>query len=218
MTEGIISPREKIPFDVFDYSTLVSSLSGYKKPRDKITKLLLSGNVIRIRKGLYCFGDPLRKEVLSREYLANLIYGPSYVSLKYALAYHRLIPERVNIVTSVTTKRSRDFTTPIGDYSYRMMTEDRYAIGADLFQSAGTSFLIATPEKALIDEVWDDKRLSSPSIADYKDYLLDDLRIDPARLDELDSEKLSAIGLVFDSRKVYNLIRCITLLRGGTHA
>ena len=48
---------------------------------------------MRIRKGLYAFGEPLRRAPISRELLANLIYGPSYISLDYALSYHGLIPE-----------------------------------------------------------------------------------------------------------------------------
>lgn len=82
MNGDLLSIRKRIPFDVFDYATLVSALSGYRKPRDRITKLLASGNVIRIKKGLYCFGQDMKNEPLSCEYLANLIYGPSYVSLE----------------------------------------------------------------------------------------------------------------------------------------
>ena len=153
MSNDILSIRQRIPFDVFDYATLSSALAGYSKPRDKITKLLAGGNVVRIKKGLYCFGDALRKQALSREYLANLIYGPSYVSLGYALAFHGLIPERVETVTSVTTGRSRDFSTPIGNFTYRMLTGRRYECGADLVEADGVSFLIATPEKAISDRI-----------------------------------------------------------------
>ena len=46
---------------MFDYQALVAALSGYSKPRDKITKLLSSGAIVRIKKGLYCFGEALRK-------------------------------------------------------------------------------------------------------------------------------------------------------------
>ena len=45
---------------------------------------------------------PEIKSPLSREVLANLIYGPSYISLEYGLQHYGLIPERVEIVTSVT--------------------------------------------------------------------------------------------------------------------
>jgi hypothetical protein len=208
----VISIRQRVQFDVFDYTALSAALSGYSKPRDKITKLLASGNIIRIKKGLYCFGDALRKHALSREYLANLIYGPSYVSFKYALAYFGLIPERVDVVTSATTRRSITFDTPVGGFSYRMVTGDRYDCGADLVESTGVSFLIATPEKALVDEVWTDKRLTNPSLGGLVEYLLDDLRIDPGLVAEFDLERLRMIGKAFSSRKIDNLITCVERL------
>jgi len=72
------------------------------RPRDKISDLLKKGTIIRVKKGLYVFGEDNRKKPYSKEILANLIYGPSYISLDYALQYHGLIPERVEAVTSVT--------------------------------------------------------------------------------------------------------------------
>ncbi len=166
MIKDIVNIRRIIEFDVFDYQALTTALAGYRKPRDKITKLFESGTVIRIKKGLYCFSEEFRKAPLCREYIANLIFGPSYISLEYALAFHGLIPERVSTVTSVTTRRSRNFDTPVGAFSYQMMTENRYSIGADLVLTGKVSFLISTPEKALVDEVWTDKRLSVVAVWD----------------------------------------------------
>ena len=83
--------RRNIGGEVFDYQVLLDVLAEYRKPRDRITRLLAGGVIVRVKKGLYCFGEPFRRESLSREYLANLIYGPSYVSLEYALSHHGLI-------------------------------------------------------------------------------------------------------------------------------
>ena len=218
MNGDLLSIRKRIPFDVFDYATLVSALSGYRKPRDKITKLLESGNVIRIKKGLYCFGEAVRKEPLSREYLANLIYGPSYVSLEYALAFYGLIPERVEMVTSVTTARSRTFVTPVGEFSYRMLTEGRYEHGADLLESSGATFLMATQEKAISDYIWTDKRLEGWSVSMIETYLFEDLRIDPERIAELDRARLVRIAEAYRSRKIESLVRCVEKLRSRSHA
>ena len=86
--------RAKVPSDVLDYQQLVSLLSGYAKPRDKIGALLAQGDLVRVRKGLYVFGERYRHGPLDRILLANLVYGPSYVSLEYALSYHGLIASR----------------------------------------------------------------------------------------------------------------------------
>lgn len=211
--DEIASIRGRIPHEVFDYQVLVGALSDYSKPRDKITRLLASGAIIRIKKGLYCFGEALRKEPLSREQIANLIYGPSYVSLEYALAYHGLIPERVEVVTSVTTRRSRQFTTPLGAFTYRSLHETRYATGAVLEPAGKTAFLIATPEKALTDKVWTDKSFSGGRISDFASYLLEDLRIDETALSLLRASRLKTVAHAYSSAKIDRMVRYLESLR-----
>jgi predicted transcriptional regulator of viral defense system len=210
--------RRNVEGEVFDYQVLLDALAGYRKPRDKITRLLASGAIVRVKKGLYCFGEAFRKEPLSREHLANLIYGPSYVSLEYALSHHGLIPERVETVTSVTTRRSRDFNTPFGTFSYRMLRAPRYAVGAILETAGKTPFLIASPEKALADMVWTDKRFSGLRVSDYDAYLSDDLRIDREALSRFDRSRLQVIAAAYDSAKINNLVRYLKRLEEATHA
>ncbi len=39
-----------------DYLAIMNALSGYKQPRDKLTKLLINGDLIRVKKGIFnCF-------------------------------------------------------------------------------------------------------------------------------------------------------------------
>ncbi len=216
--EEITRIRREISLEVFDYQVLTDALSGYSKPRDKITRLLAGGAIVRIKKGLYCFGEGLRREHVSREQAANLIYGPSYISLDYALSYHGLIPERVEVITSVTTQRSRNFETPLGSFSYRMLKEARYATGAILEATDKTTFLIATPEKALVDKVWTDRRFGGNRISDFGAYLLDDLRIDEGALSRLVESRLDSIALAYDSAKINRLVRYLRHLGRGSDA
>ncbi len=219
--DDIAEIRRKTDGDIFDYQHLVGCLSSFAKPRDKIQKLLSRGDLIRIKKGLYTFGEIYRRGPISRELLANLIYGPSYVSMDYALSYHGLIPERVETVTSVTTGRSRQFETPFGTFTYRRLTENRYALGALLEQSGKVSFLMASPEKALADKVWADKRFSGIRISDFETYLVDDLRIDPSRLASLERGRLEAIDSASDSQKIRLLVRYLKSMKslgGENHA
>lgn len=110
--------RKEIEHEEFDYQTLMDCLRGYARPRDKVSALLKKGSIIRIKKGLYIFGDLYRRRPYSREILANLIYGPSYISLDFALQHYGLIPECVEAVNSVTTGRSFRFVTPVGLFTY----------------------------------------------------------------------------------------------------
>ncbi len=63
--EEITRIRREITREVFDYQVLTDALSGYSKPRDKITKLLTGGAIVRIKKGLYCFGEGLSQHRIS---------------------------------------------------------------------------------------------------------------------------------------------------------
>lgn len=204
--------------DVLDYQQVVSLLHDYAKPRDRISGWLARGDLVRVRKGLYVAGDAYRRGPVVRELLANLIYGPSYVSLDYALSYHGLIPERVEDVTCVTTGRPRRFETPFGVFTYRPLPPHRYAPGVLLAGEPEAQFLIASPEKAIVDKVWCDKRIKAPSEKDFADYFFQDLRIDEERIRSLDLERLDQIASAFSSRKISTLMKFIRSTKGVRHA
>lgn len=65
---------------------------------------------------------------LLSEFIANLIFGPSYLSQEYVLQYYGLIPERVELITSMTTKRHKHFAPPIGDFRYQYISPKRFFI------------------------------------------------------------------------------------------
>ena len=210
--------RQMIDRDVFDYQSLMQCLSDYSKPRDKIKRLIDAGDIIRIKKGLYLFGEAYRRAPVSRELLANLIYGPSYVSLDYALARHGLIPEKISAVTSVTTGRSQKFSTPFGLFVYRHLNERPYPAGVLLHQNRNGSFMIASPEKALADKVWADKRFAGGSITEYAAYLVEDLRIDRERLLALNPQRLEDVRAAYSTRKIDRLIVTLRQIREKANA
>ena len=86
--------RKIVGHEELDTLTLNSVLSGYSNPRDKISRLVKEKVLIRIKKGLYIFGPQFAEKPYSNEILANLLYGPSAISLEYALSYYGLIPEK----------------------------------------------------------------------------------------------------------------------------
>lgn len=217
LAEMIETIRREIPQEEFDYQTLLDCLKDYSRPRDKISDLLRKGNIIRIKKGLYIFGDEYRQSTYSREILANLIYGPSYISLDYALQYHGLIPERVEAVTSVTTGRSRKFTTPVGLFTYRMIPIEAFRIGMDLIEiDESRSFLIATPEKALADKLHEGRGTGIQTLKGLSSYLAENLRIDPVVLHELKPRYIDAIARRYRSRKIRLLSELIRRIRHNT--
>ena len=218
MTNALL--LKSIPYEEFDYQTLLDAVQGYARPRMKISGMLAKGDIVRVKKGLYILGESLRRRPFCRELLANLIYGPSYVSLEYALQYHGLIPERVESVTSVTSGRSRTFATPVGTFSYRMISLEAFRTGMDRVELAdGRSFLLAIPEKALADRIVAERGAGISSQKGLHDFLLTSLRIDPAGLRDLDPGRLVEISRHYRSRRVKLLADLVTRLgksgRGG---
>ena len=200
--------RQKIETEVFNYTQLTDLLREYSKPRDAISSLTQKGDIVRIRKGLYVFGTPWRRKPVSREMLANLVFGPSVVSLDFALSWYGLIPERVTNLTSTTPERSRHFDTPTGRFSYQHLSHQRFAYGVSIQKNDSGNWMIAEPLKAIADKVWLDKRFSPSSPSSYGDYLFEDIRIDESALEGyINPQKIIELESVFSARKVTWLVK-----------
>jgi hypothetical protein len=211
------SLRKAIPWEEFDYQALLGALQNYAHPRDKISDLLTKGVIVRVKKGLYVFGDSYRNKPYSREILANLIYGPSCVSLEYALHYHGLTPERSEALTSVTTKRPKRFQTPVGLFLYKNVPEAGFHVGLQRVEMEDTrAFLLAGPEKALADKFRSDRGLSIRSQKECLDYLITSLRIEESDLANLDAGLLEKLAKAYGSKRIHFLSGMVRRLRKRT--
>lgn len=162
-----------------DYATLVTLLRDYRFPKDKIAAMEKQQQLIRIKKGLFVVAQQEGTSPISRELIANHLYGPSYVSLESALSYHNLIPERVYRVRSVTMKRFKMYDTPLGVFEYRTVSPEYFSIGIQQqVTQDNTAFLIASPEKALCDLIVLSSGLRLQSSKAVKIYVEENLRID----------------------------------------
>lgn len=165
-------------------------LGGFDAPRDKLRRIRGHGDVVRVKKGLYVPGwAPPQEPPVDPLVLSGLIYGPSYVSLESALAHYGLIPERVEEITCVTSKRARSFRTPVGRFSYRPVNERVFSYGVKLEPAKGGSYFLAEPEKALCDRIALVRGLSA--VRDVRRVLADDLRIE---LDAIGSFRLPEVA------------------------
>jgi hypothetical protein len=211
--------RAQIDGEEFDYQALLDSMKQYERPRDKITKLLRQNAIVRVKKGIYIFGPKYARRPFSREILANMIYGPSCISLDFALHYHGLIPERVEAVTSVTSGRGRRFVTPVGLFIYHQVPPAAFPVGIDQVQlEGGSPFLIAVPEKALADKVQDDRGTGIRNQEDMQRYLIENLRIDAESFNKLRTEILSNLAERYRSRKLRLLNRIVARMQEeGAH-
>lgn len=170
---------EDIGLIPIDFSTISNAIGDYRAPKDKISKLEKAGRYIRLKKGLFVLAPEYSKMNISKELIANHLLGPSYISMESALAYYGIIPERVYTTRSVTIKRKKTFTNPIGKFEFLTVPTDYFPIGikTEIIDNS-FAFLIGTPEKALCDLILTTSNLRIQSEKAMFEYLNEDLRID----------------------------------------
>lgn len=152
---------------------LLDELHSYRNPRDKLARMVQNKECVPIIQGLY------ETDSSTPGYrLANCICTPSYLSFEFALSFHGLIPEAVYNFTSATfeKKKKKIYKTPFGVFTYRDIPSAVYPYGITCFTEQGYAIQIASPEKALCDELY----IQSPvaSQGELKEFLFDGLRID----------------------------------------
>lgn len=195
--------RRAISTEEFDYTLLSSVLSSYSSVRRKINELLHSGVIVRVKKGLYVFGREYTQGPIIRETLANLIYGPSCISLEYALAFHGLIPERVVTITSVTPKRDKDFKTPLGNFTYRYLRPQKYPVGIDqVWMDDRHPVLMASPEKAIADYLTLKKVPEIKNEEEAREFLEEDLRIDAEKFKRFKPTALRTLNRYYRNKNI----------------
>ena len=92
--------------------------------------------------------------------LANRIYEPSYISRESALAYYLVIPETVLGVTSVSSRKTRQFDSQWGIFIYRSI-QPALMFGYHVIENKQlVKYKIATLEKAVLDYLYWNSKIS----------------------------------------------------------
>jgi hypothetical protein len=124
------------------------AVAGLADWRGKIARMVESGALVSLRRGLYA-----SRRDLDPHCLAGPIYGPSYVSFETALAWNGMIPEGVTEILSATVKRSASFENDFGRFRFLAVPKEAYPVGIQRVTDSDLPFLIATPTKALVDRI-----------------------------------------------------------------
>jgi len=170
-------------------SVLASLYPNVKNITPKLSCLEREGQLIHLKSGLYVASPEASRVPLSTELIANHIYAPSFVSLSTALRYYGLIPELVYLTQSVTIKRSRSFSTPIGQFDYKQVSRESFSVGVRCEQRDNFSFLIATPERALCDLIAATPNLELRYMCEAAVYLEEDIRLDMDAFRQMDKQQ-----------------------------
>lgn len=151
-------------FDVSD----ARKIFGIKKEKtlyEFLQRLEKAGIIERIVKGKYLF---LFREVNDFE-LANFLVNPSYISLESALSFYGVLSQFPYTITSVTPLKTKKIVYRDKEYEFCHL-ESKYFFGF----IKRDKFLIATPEKALLDELYFmAKKIRKISIDDLDLSLID---------------------------------------------
>lgn len=179
-------------------SMLIGVLSGYYEDvRGKISSMSKKGLIKPIKQGVYLINSEFGLRPYSKEILAQLIYGPSYISLESALSSYGFVPERVNATTSICLGRGKSFSTQVGEFEYHKIKESIYPLGIKLKEVFKGAFCqYATPEKALLDFIHiKEKKGEFKNQKDYFKYILDSYRLDLKAIeDEVSLKKLQSFA------------------------
>lgn len=177
---------------VIPHSALTNILAAYRAPNFKIHRWLKDGHLWPLKRGLYAVNPHDSGSALSLPLIANQLYGPSYVSLEFALFQHRLIPERPVQITSVTPRRGKTCENIVGRFSYQRLPESYYALGIQYVKlNERVAYMMANREKALCDWLVLTPNLKVYSTGSLKTLLLEDMRVDQERLCDMDASKVA---------------------------
>ncbi len=163
-----------------------------------VKRALAKGEIIDIRRGLYCLAPQYQKKSMNLFAVAQLVYGPSYISMETALSWHGWIPEAVQAVTSASFKKAKEFRTPLGLFSYvRVPQKVFYTEVQRRTDAAGNVFLMASPLKALADYVYVRKK-------DWTgiEPVAGSLRVEPEAWEQITPSALDALAGGYTSARV----------------
>jgi predicted transcriptional regulator of viral defense system len=177
---------------------------GVQSIRNQLERWRKKRLLVKLRRGVYLLNQNDRKINPSRNFIANQLYNPSYVSLESALSYYDLIPERVSDVTSVAAKKTLRLENELGVFIYQHIKPDAFRGFNAQTDEAGLFFFIAEPEKALIDFCYLnlDKFKGEYETVFEESYRLQNIEI-------LNAKKPLTFTKLFNSQKLTRVIKAL---------
>ncbi len=131
------------------FSSKDIEMAGFKVFPYQLSKWVKDGHLKRLIGGLFLFN---RAEV-NKEFIANHLRQPSYISLEYALYYYNLTVDIPFHVTSVTSKGTKKINIENNTFFYQHLKSSVFTgfVAINEKEKIGKMFYIATPEKAFVD-------------------------------------------------------------------
>jgi len=187
-------------YPIFSSSHLAVLGDNEQILRNYLNRWRSQGLILRLKRGLYVLNKEDRKINPSRPFIASQLLSPSYLSTEYALSFYDLIPEKVEDVTSVTTKKTSTFQNDFGTFRYQHIDVACFVGFVETKDENRYPFFIAEPEKAIVDFLY----------LNLSNFSRDDIRIfrDSYRFQNLSSlskQKIKKLAEVFGNKKLLNV-------------
>lgn len=185
---------------VIETNMLVNNPVDLPKLRVQLSRWVKSGQLIRIKNGVYILSDNYRPKPVQYEYISTLIYRPAYISFEYALADYGLIPEGVPTITLVTANRPHKIQIRKKLLIYQHIKNSLFW-GYETRGTTSEPVYFAYAEKALLDYFY----FRSEKICQR---YLDEMRLQ--NTENLDLEKLKKFAEQFKSPKMIRVANELT--------
>lgn len=154
----IVFQKQFSPYRIFSLQDIRKNIPDFSYRQ--IDRWEKKEYIQKVKQGFYVFAD----QEITTSFLflaAHRIYSPSYISLEKALNFYGLIPEETFQITSVSTKKTTEFETSIGNFRYRHISP-RLFWGYRFTSFEQQKILMADPEKALLDFLFFHPELKTP--------------------------------------------------------
>lgn len=171
--ETIVRYAKKLPYFNFD------DLIGVEDDRNYL-KVLFSryesaGKLIRLKRGVYTTSEYVEniKKISAFssfvEFIGNILYEPSYLSLEYVLYQHNILTEIPQNFTFMSTKKTAAFSNKYGNFFYHKIVKKLFC-GYEIKKENNFIIKKATKAKALFDYLYlrQSQIISSPSFSELR--------------------------------------------------
>jgi len=203
------------PGGLFDETVIANLFPGSSTGARALLvhRAVQAGEILRLKPGLYLLDRRYRRSEPHPYQIAALLHYPSHISLQSALSWHRLIPEAVYQVSSVTVQRSRTFATPLGVYTFQRVPARMPRAGVEAVQvSRDTWAFIASPLRAIADMLYLDKTITWEK--NGVSWLEESLRIEEENLRQIPFADIDDIVTSLRNLRVRNYLQ---QLKGALH-
>lgn len=208
LTEKVSALRP--PGGLFDDTVVRNLFAGATAGARKalVHRAVSSREVLRLKRGLYCLSEVHRRSHPHPFAVAGMLHHPSHISMESALWHHGLIPESVHVITSVTSRRSRSFVNPLGEFNFTRVPSKHPRAGVEAVEVAGGMWaFVATSLRAIADTVY--TRTNVTWQRDGIGFLTESLRIDEDDLIELNWEGLPDILLGIRNKRTRDYLSAL---------